>query len=494
LGRATGSSLPDFAVSLAHADVEAHYFPNVKIFSTREKKDEPMHSDPYRRAHERAVADARKRFAAGENVERGVRAEILLSWYRCRDDYRIDPRQVYAPRAEQNFGHSLKSNWALAELTAVGTSLLTEVESLDGVLSITDGAGRVVFARGQRGHLHQAERNNLAPWFVWSERGTGTNGMGTALHERNGILIRRSEHWCEAFQSWSCAGIPITDPTTGRPLAALNVSSWSRSLPDDVLPWLRRSVKGIKEALSEHAARDAALLASSLRNSNRCAEQPLIAFDNGANAIAANEQAGKFIEGSALQIGTDCPELRELVRQGIAQCHRDHTWTGAAEVRHPTKNETMPVTFEPALDANRHVLGLLVALGTSEGETFSPDPPPPVHGPRHPVRVSATDGNRLILLRANQINFATSKGNTIWLSTDGGLLRARDRGLERLERELDGDGFVRVHRNFLVNLNRVREMNYGFRGQLELVMDAKRQTSIPVSKRRAASVRRALAL
>jgi hypothetical protein len=452
-----------------------------------------MQSDGNCRAHEHAIAKARKRFAAGESVDRGVRAEILLSWYRCRDDYQIDPSQLHAPPAEQNSGHSPKSTWALAQLTAVGMSLLTEVESLDGVLTITDGAGRVLVTRGQRDHLHQAEKNHLAPWFAWSERGTGTNGVGTALHERNGIRIQRAEHWCEAFQNWSCAGIPITDPTTGRPLAAMNVSSWSRSLPDDVLPLLRRSVKSIEEALREQAANDAYLLASSLRNSNRYASQPLIAFDNGACAIAANELAGKFIGGSALQISTDCPELRDLVRQGVANCHLDRTWTGTAEIRHPTTNDATPITFEAALDANKRVLGVLVALGASEGETFSAIPPP-VEQPRHPVRVSATDGNRLILLRANQIQFATSKGNTIWLSTDGGLLRARDRGLARLERELDSGGFVRVHRSFLVNLSRVREVNYGFRGQLELVMDARRQPPIPVSKRRAAYVRRALDL
>jgi hypothetical protein len=452
-----------------------------------------MQSDRNWRSHQHAIGEARRRFAAGQSVERGVRAEILLSWHRCRDDYQIDPSQAYAPPAKQDSGDSPKSAWALAELTAVGMSLLTEVESLDGVLAITDGAGRVLLARGQRNHLHQAERNNLAPWFAWAERGTGTNGVGTALHERNGILIHRAEHWSEAFQSWSCAGIPITDPTTGRPLAAMNVSSWSRPLPDSVLPWLQRSVKGIEEALREHAASEAAMLAASLRNSYRYADQPLIAFDNGANAIAANEQAGKYIGGSALQIGTDCPELRNLVRQGIARCHLDHTWTGSAEIRHPATSETMPVTLEAALDADKRVLGLLVALGRSEGESFNPSPPPVEH-PRHPVRVSATDGNRLILLRANQIKFATSKGNTIWLSTDGGLVRARDRGLARLEQELDGDGFVRVHRNFLVNLSCVREVNYGFRGQLELVMDAKRQPPIPVSKRRAAHVRRALEL
>jgi hypothetical protein len=36
------------------------------------------------------------------------------------------------------------------------------------------------------------------------------------------------------------------------------------------------------------------------------------------------------------------------------------------------------------------------------------------------------------------------------------------RGLDRLEQELSGRGFLRVHRGFLVNLGRVREIEHGF--------------------------------
>ena len=34
---------------------------------------------------------ARERFAAGADSVRGVRPEILMSWYRCREEYRVDP-------------------------------------------------------------------------------------------------------------------------------------------------------------------------------------------------------------------------------------------------------------------------------------------------------------------------------------------------------------------------------------------------------------------
>lgn len=449
-----------------------------------------MQRDPNWRAHEHAVAGARERFAAGESIERGVRPEILLSWYRCRDEYQIDPRQVHAPPVEHHNTHSLKSDWALVELTAVGTSLLTDVGSLHGILAITDGAGRVLLARGERVARHQAERSNLAPWFTWSERATGTNGMGTALHERSGTLVRRAEHWCEAFHNWSCAGVPISDPTTGQPLAALNVSSWERSLPDDVLPWLRQSVKGIEEELRQHAAREATNLRSALEKAGRNTVRPLIALDNGGAVIAANDKAESFIGDSVTRITADCPELTDFVRQGVARAQLEHTWVGTAEIFHPPTNDMMPVTFQPVLSANCHVIGLLATFGVSEGEMLDVEPP----SVRPQIRVSATHGSRLILLSPTQIKFATAKGNTVWLATDGGLLRARGRGLERLERELHPAGFVRAHRNFLVNLDRVHEVNYGFRGQMELVMDATGNSSIPVSKRRAASIRRALKL
>ena len=39
----------------------------------------------------RAVTAARERFQAGDDRVRGVRPEVATSWYRCREQYRVDP-------------------------------------------------------------------------------------------------------------------------------------------------------------------------------------------------------------------------------------------------------------------------------------------------------------------------------------------------------------------------------------------------------------------
>jgi hypothetical protein len=111
-----------------------------------------------------------------------------------------------------------------------------------------------------------------------------------------------------------------------------------------------------------------------------------------------------------------------------------------------------------------------------------------------PQRVAAVQGNRLIILHPQQIIFAEAERNTVWLTTDRGRIRARGRGLERLVSQLHDKDFVRVHRHFVVNARRIREVKHGFRGQLSLVMGPGSRKAVPVSRRRAAAVRRALEL
>jgi DNA-binding LytR/AlgR family response regulator len=53
---------------------------------------------------------------------------------------------------------------------------------------------------------------------------------------------------------------------------------------------------------------------------------------------------------------------------------------------------------------------------------------------------------------------------------------------------------LRVHRRFLVNLSRVREVEQGFKGALFLVADARTRKTIPVARRHASQLRQALGL
>ena len=109
-------------------------------------------------------------------------------------------------------------------------------------------------------------------------------------------------------------------------------------------------------------------------------------------------------------------------------------------------------------------------------------------------RVLGIRAQRLVVLPPEEIRFAEADGNTIWMTTDQGRLRAFARGLGALEERVDGQGFLRVSRQFLVNLNRVREIAPSFKGGLALVMDGPSKEVIPVSRRHAADVKRTLGL
>jgi DNA-binding LytR/AlgR family response regulator len=98
-----------------------------------------------------------------------------------------------------------------------------------------------------------------------------------------------------------------------------------------------------------------------------------------------------------------------------------------------------------------------------------------------------------VLLPAAAIRHARADGHVVWLMTDDGLLRAARRGIDALEHDLAGAGFLRVHRSYLVNLARVREVT-SERGGLTLSTAPRRHERIPVSRRCAPRVRRSLGL
>jgi len=56
------------------------------------------------------------------------------------------------------------------------------------------------------------------------------------------------------------------------------------------------------------------------------------------------------------------------------------------------------------------------------------------------------------------------------------------RTIEELQSNLDPDVFWRVHRSFLVNINRIKEVIPWFKSSFQLRMDDKRHTEIPVSR------------
>src|SRR3954451_13384118 len=93
----------------------------------------------------KAVTAARERFLAGDDRVRGVRPEIATSWYRCREQYRVDPCLTIAPPAsaqdESASEHSLEHEIVFAQLGGAAASIAGEAAELGAVVAVTDGMG-----------------------------------------------------------------------------------------------------------------------------------------------------------------------------------------------------------------------------------------------------------------------------------------------------------------------------------------------------------------
>ncbi|WP_242623068.1 DNA-binding protein [Pseudonocardia sediminis] len=427
-----------------------------------------------------------------------MRPEIAISWHRCRDQYRVDPNLSKAPAAVAEADHALEHDVVIAELGFRAAAMAHEVSTTGGIVTITDAIGRVLAQWGDPETRTVADEANLAQWFCWSEGAAGTNGMGTALMSHGPVLIRGAEHWCQAFHDWTCAGVAVRDVVTGKPIAVLNVSCWRTELPGTVGAWLGNAATMTQRVLRQRARNDGAELMAAFAQARSGSSATLAAVDPAGRVVLADDAAGVLlgIPGSspvpdpAVRWRPELPEFIQAARFAAEQAARDPDWTGSTQIVTRLSNEPTSISFRPVFLAG-HLVGNVVSFGVSEGNPLprtAEDVPPRTQ----PRRMVATRENRMVLLRTPEVSFAQSDGNDVWLSTDEGLLRSTSPGLDRLETELCDSGFLRVHRQYVVNLSRIREVERRDKGELVLVMDDQARTMVPVSRRNTPTVRRAL--
>jgi len=90
--------------------------------------------------------------------------------------------------------------------------------------------------------------------------------------------------------------------------------------------------------------------------------------------------------------------------------------------------------------------------------------------------------NRNLIVDAQDLIYATIDDGTITVVTSHFEGQSNYRTIEELQSNLDPELFWRVHRSFLVNINKIREVIPWFKSSFQLKMDDKKQTEIPVSR------------
>lgn len=91
-------------------------------------------------------------------------------------------------------------------------------------------------------------------------------------------------------------------------------------------------------------------------------------------------------------------------------------------------------------------------------------------------------GHRNFIVDAQDVVYATIEDGLITVVANNMEGQSNYRTIEELQSNLDPDMFWRVHRSFLVNIHRIKEVIPWFKSSFQLKMDDKKQTEIPVSR------------
>ena len=105
------------------------------------------------------------------------------------------------------------------------------------------------------------------------------------------------------------------------------------------------------------------------------------------------------------------------------------------------------------------------------------------------VKVLVKAGQRLLLVNAEEVIFASVESGAIWVVSRDVEGSSNYRTLDELSDTVDSDAFWRPHRSYLVNLQHVKEVVPWFNSTFMLKMNDKKSTEVPVSRVQAKRLR-----
>jgi len=197
------------------------------------------------------IEQAREVFFAGKGLPvEQISHAILRSWIRCAD-MGLDERAV--PHAEPPTRIELKSLQERHEVLRricrpELDALYGEAREISGIVVLTNARGEILDAVGDARFADKAAQMSLSPGAQWSEDGTGTNAIGTAIAERRAVAVNGAEHYFRSHQGLSCAATPIIDPR-GATIGVLDISTPASVSSGHVLGLVRLAVEQIEHRL-----------------------------------------------------------------------------------------------------------------------------------------------------------------------------------------------------------------------------------------------------
>jgi len=151
-------------------------------------------------------------------------------------------------------------------------------------------------------------------------------------------------------------------------------------------------------------------------------------------------------------------------------------WGAMDYLLKPVEQERLVVTLERARKA------IADKASTASLPPLPASPPDAASRAPQRTKLLVKSAGRNLIVDAQEVIYATIDDGVITLVASNIEGESNYRTIEELQSNLDPDTFWRVHRSFLVNINRIREVIPWFKSSFQLRMDDRKHTEIPVSR------------
>jgi sigma-54 dependent transcriptional regulator, acetoin dehydrogenase operon transcriptional activator AcoR len=174
---------------------------------------------------QREVRVAWEKFVERGALSADLRSSVAASWQRSRNhQVTVDrPRAPLVAEAELFRHRSKHASLRHAARCALESSK-TFLSDANSMMILTDPTGLVIDTQGDARVIDAGRTVHLEHGGRWSEADIGTNAIGAAMAESRPVQIHGAEHFCTEVQRWTCAAVPVHDPTDGELLGIVDIS------------------------------------------------------------------------------------------------------------------------------------------------------------------------------------------------------------------------------------------------------------------------------
>ncbi|CAA2110248.1 sigma-54-dependent Fis family transcriptional regulator [Variovorax paradoxus] len=186
-------------------------------------------------------------FGQGRDPAPWIAPHISRSWQRSRpvDHQAIDPEPMALALLRERREQAVRLlNCAQPELDGLAEHAIGN----GCVVILSDASGLILEEIGSPDFLPKAERIALQPGVEWSESHRGTNAIGTALAEREALMVLGGEHYLAQNGTLGCAAAPIF---TGRGelAGALDISGETVRVNQHALGLVRMAAQQVEHRM-----------------------------------------------------------------------------------------------------------------------------------------------------------------------------------------------------------------------------------------------------